>query len=75
MPEIPLGSIDRIIRKRGGSRVKVESSLALRDILEEVGNEIVTKALALTNNRNQQVITKEDILLAFSLYKDVLSSS
>jgi histone H3/H4 len=75
LPEIPLGSIDRIIRKRGGSRVKVESSLALRDILEEVGNEIVTKALALTNNRNQQVITKEDILLAFSLYKDVLSSS
>ena len=33
MPEIPLGAIDRIIRKCGGSKVKEESSQVLREIL------------------------------------------
>ena len=72
MPEIPLGAIDRIIRKHGNSRVKIESSQALREILEDIGKEIVLKAGQLTKNRNQQVITKDDIELAFSLYKKQL---
>lgn len=72
MPEIPLGSIDRIIRINGGSKVKIESSLALRDILEEIGKEIVVKASKLVQHRNQQVITKSDIQLAFQLYKESL---
>ena len=69
MPEIPLGSIDRIIRKNGG-KVKSESSLALRDILEDIGRDIVLKATELAKNRNQQTITKSDIDLAFQLCKD-----
>ncbi len=69
MPEIPLGSIDRIIRKNGGSKVKIESSQVLRRILEDIGSEIVLKARDLAKNRNQQIITKDDIELAFSLYK------
>ena len=69
MPEIPLGSIDRIIRKNGG-KVKSESSLALRDILEDIGRDIVLKATELAKNRNQQTITKGDIDLAIQLYKD-----
>ncbi len=70
MPEIPLGAIDRIIRKNGNSRVKTESSQALREILEDIGKEIVLTASELTKNRNQQVITKDDIELAFSMYKN-----
>ena len=70
MPEIPLGAIDRIIRKNSNSRVKVESSQALRAILEDIGSEIVVKASDLVRHRNQQVITKEDIELAFSLFKE-----
>ena len=73
MPEIPLGAIDRIIRKNSGSRVKIESSKALRDILEDIGIEIVLKASDLAKNRNQQVITKDDIELAFNLFKESFS--
>ena len=69
MPEIPLGSIDRIIRKNGGSKVKIESSQVLRRILEDIGSEIVLKARDLAKNRNQQILTKDAIELAFSLYK------
>ena len=69
MPEIPLGAIDRIIRKNSSSRVKVETSQMLREILEDVGKEIVLKAALLTKNRNQQIITKDDIELAFNLFK------
>lgn len=72
MPEIPLGAIDRIIRKNGNSRVKVESSQLLREILEDIGRDIVIKASELAKNRNQQVITKSDIQLAFELYKKSL---
>ena len=69
MPEIPLGAIDRIIRKNSSSRVKVETSQMLREILEDIGKEIVLKAELLTKNRNQQIITKDDIELAFNLFK------
>ena len=69
MPEIPLGAIDRIIRKNSSSRVKVETSQMLRGILEDIGKEIVLKAELLTKNRNQQIITKDDIELAFDLFK------
>ena len=69
MPEIPLGAIDRIIRKNSSSRVKVETSQMLREILEDIGKEIVLKAELLTKNRNQQIITKDDIELAFDLFK------
>ena len=69
MPEIPLGAIDRIIRKNSSSRVKVETSQMLRGILEDIGKEIVLKAELLTKNRNQQIITKDDIELAFNLFK------
>ena len=69
MPEIPLGAIDRIIRKNSSSRVKIETSQMLREILEDIGKEIVLKAELLTKNRNQQIITKDDIELAFDLFK------
>ena len=72
MPEIPLGAIDRIIRKNGKSRVKTESSQLLREILEDVGKEIVVRASDLAKNRNQQIITRSDIELAFNLYKESL---
>lgn len=70
MPEIPLGAIDRIIRKHGNSRVKIETSQALRKILEDIGQDLVLRAGELTKNRNQQVITKDDIELAYSMYKN-----
>ena len=75
MPEIPLGSIDRIIRKSGTSRVNLESSFALREILEEIGNEISTISLSLSKHRNQQIVTKDDIRLAYSMYKEKMKQS
>lgn len=70
MSEIPLGSIDRLIRKSGMKRVNLESSKALRNILEEISGEIIEIANHLVLNRNKTVINKEDIKLAFKMLKE-----
>ena len=67
MPDIPLSSIDRIIRYTGATRIKPAATESLRNITENIGLIIAKKALELTHHRSQQTISDEDIKQAFRL--------
>ena len=69
MSELPLGAVDRLIRKNGFKRVKIETAKALRDVLEDISNEIILTAGQLVKNRNQQVLNANDIKFAFDIVK------
>lgn len=64
MAILPLASVERIIRSAGASRVSEEASKELRDILENFGKEISSKAIKLASHAGRKTITAEDIKLA-----------
>jgi histone H3/H4 len=67
MPDIPLSSIDRIIRYSGASRIKPDATEKLRNLTENLCLTVAKKAFELTRHRSQQTITEEDIRQAFRL--------
>ena len=67
MPDIPVGSADRLLRQAGASRLSFEASKELRDVLEDLAIIISKKAIELVNHRGQQTITKEDVRLAYNM--------
>ena len=72
MAEIPLGAIDRLIRKNGINRVSVETAKMLREILEDLSKEIIVTADSIVKNRNKKVINKSDIQLAYQILRNQL---
>ena len=72
MPDIPLSSIDRIIRYTGATRIKPSATETLRNITENLALLIAKKSLELTHHRSQQTISDEDIKQAFRLIFDNL---
>ena len=71
MPDIPLSSIDRIIRYSGASRIKPDATDKLRNLTENLCLAVAKKAYELTQHRQQHTITEEDIKQAFRLlFKD-----
>ena len=67
MPDIPLSSIDRLIRQAGATRVKKDSTEVLRNIAEDFCYQIAKKALEITHHRKNTTITAEDIRQAYRL--------
>ena len=72
MAEIPLGAIDRLIRKNGINRVSIETAKMLREILEDLSKEIIVTADSIVKNRNKKVINKSDIQLAYQILRNQL---
>jgi histone H3/H4 len=71
MPDIPLSSIDRIIRYSGATRIKPNATETLRNLTENISLNIAKKAFELTRHRSQQTVTEEDVKQAFRLlFKD-----
>lgn len=67
MPEIPLGAVDRLLRKNGVKRVSIETSKMLREILEDLSKDIINIAISIVENRNQTMLNKDDIRLAWNI--------
>ena len=67
MPDIPLSSIDRIIRYSGASRIKPDATDKLRNLTENFCLVVAKKAYELTQHRSQQTITEEDVRQAYRL--------
>ena len=64
MPELPLATVERLIRKAGAERVSEDAAEALADILEEYASEVSQKAILLSKHAGRKTITGEDIRLA-----------
>jgi len=64
MSEIPTAPCERILRKANIDRVSDDAAAALRDILEEIGQDIAERAAKLARHAGRVTIKAEDVKLA-----------
>jgi histone H3/H4 len=63
--EIPLAPLDRLIRNAGASRVSSSAVNALKDVIEDVCDQITSRAIELCNHAKRATVTEDDIKLAY----------
>jgi len=61
---IPLAAMERLMKKSGADRVSEEAKAALRDILEEFGEEVSEAAIKFAVHAGRKTVKAEDIKLA-----------
>lgn len=61
---IPLAAMERLMKRSGAKRVSEDAKEALRDVLEEFGQEISEAAIKLSMHAGRKTIKAEDIKLA-----------
>lgn len=64
MKELPVASVDRIIRNAGADRVSEDAKEALAAILEEYGTRVSAEAIKLCKHAGRKTVKEEDIRLA-----------
>ncbi|OYT42498.1 MAG: histone [Candidatus Altiarchaeales archaeon ex4484_43] len=65
MADIPLAPIERIIRRAGGGiRVSEDATRELRELLEEMAEQISERAAKLAKHAGRKTVNAEDIKLA-----------
>ncbi|WP_424359500.1 histone family protein [Methanocella sp. MCL-LM] len=64
MKELPVASVDRIIRNAGADRVSEDAKEALAAILEEYGTKVSAEAIKLCKHAGRKTVKEEDIRLA-----------
>ena len=64
MKELPVASVDRIIRNAGADRVSEDAKEALAAILEEYGTRVSAEAIKLCKHAGRKTVKEEDIKLA-----------
>ena len=61
---LPLAAMERILKKAGAARVADDAKEALRDILEEIGEEIGGKASKIAVHSGRKTVKAGDVKLA-----------
>ncbi|MBU4266316.1 MAG: histone family protein [Candidatus Altiarchaeales archaeon] len=64
MTDIPLASVERLMRKAGADRVSVDGAKELRDTLEEIGRGISERAAKFAKHAGRKTVKAEDVKLA-----------
>jgi histone H3/H4 len=64
MGEIPVATVDRIMRKAGARRVSEEAAKAMAEIIEEKALEIAAEAIKLAEHAGRKTVRDVDIRLA-----------
>jgi len=67
MPEIPLGAVDRLIRKVGVERISLTATKSLRTALEQISILIAEKAFECAKHGGRVTLTEDDVTLALRL--------
>lgn len=62
---LPIAPLDRLIRKTKAERVSESAAVELGVILEELGQEIASRAADLAKHANRLTIKENDIKLAY----------
>jgi histone H3/H4 len=64
MTDIPIATVERLIRKAGAERVSAEAANALADVLEGEALKISQKAIDLAKHAGRKTVTADDVKLA-----------
>jgi histone H3/H4 len=64
MSDIPIATVERLIRKAGAERVSAEAASALADVLEDEALKISQKAIDLAKHAGRKTVTADDVKLA-----------
>lgn len=68
MGELPLASVERIMRNAGAERVSVNAIITMADILEDICRDISKEAIELAHHAKRKTVKKEDVKLAGRRY-------
>ena len=61
---LPLAAMEKVLRKAGADRVSEDAQEALKNVLEDLGQNIAQKATRLANHAGRKTIKASDIKLA-----------
>lgn len=61
MGELPLATIERIMKKAGAERIIMTAVSSLSEILEDIGTKITIEAIELAKHAKRKTVKKEDI--------------
>ena len=64
MKTLPLAAMQKILKKAGAERVADNAKIALRDVLEDIAEDIATQANKLATHAGRKTVKSEDIRLA-----------
>lgn len=65
--ELPLASIERIMRNAGAEKLSSESVHLLRESTDELGEELAQDAVRIAREDNRSTITADDIEKAINM--------
>jgi histone H3/H4 len=61
---LPLAPMEKILKKCGAERVSDKSKVALKEVIEEIADEIAVNAIKLAQHAGRKTIKSKDIKLA-----------
>lgn len=64
MPEFPILTMDRLLRKGGSERVSKGAKLELSAVLESIGKDLAEEAVRRARYRGVKTVDRKDIIAA-----------
>ena len=61
---LPLAAMEKLLKNCGAERVSDKAKVALKDVVENIANEISTKAVRLAIHAGRKTVKADDIKLA-----------
>ncbi len=61
---LPLAAMEKILKESGAERVSDKAKMALKEVVEDLANEIALSAVKLANHAGRKTVKGSDIKLA-----------